>query len=528
MSSRRLRRDPRPGSEPSQARRPRNPVPGRRPARCPLRVEPLESRALLSTGGGPRSAGVQAPPAAPAEVRRIPLAHDPNPPWYPSLLAFEHHDSARTHLFAHARFGGSFSGPNQVQIRASDPIYPTPYNTVDLGPKGLFIYGGAYGDRGGTGAFVARVDPRTFRPIWQTQLINTAATGEWNYPGVLSALSNGYLYLIYGYRLAKIDPRDGRVLAQVELPTPVAPRDTTYNGLDALPDGTLIAKAIYRQAGSDYQGPQGLVHADTSVPSEVVAVDPHTLRVKAATLAPEFVGGRITSVRYHGKDYVYLAGLQNLYRYIYAHGTLTLDPTWGPVPYLKPGQTAGTAPLVMNDWVIDQTNGAPITPQNPNPTPMSIVAINQNNSSEVFSIQPFVNFPQGAGSSDFSTATVDPRANLIYTMDSGPGKLGALRLGPTGPTPVWTVSQNTDEFLALIGPAGHRVLVATDAPGQSANSPTSQNVVWRDAATGRELARSPALTPISSGTMVEPSYGGRMDYLATNGQILELAVRPAR
>jgi hypothetical protein len=90
------------------------------------------------------------------------------------------------------------------------------------------------------------------------------------------------------------------------------------------------------------------------------------------------------------------------------------------------------------------------------------------------------------------------------------------------------VSQNTDEFLALIGPAGHRVLVATDSPGQSANSPTYQDVVWRDAATGRELARSPALTPISSGSMVEPSYGGRMDYLATGGQILELAVRPAR
>jgi hypothetical protein len=516
-----LRRDIRRITAIFPAEQPGGPVTSRRPTRCPLRVEPLESRALLS-------AGVLASHTPAGEVQRVPLSQDPNPPWYPSLLPFEHHDSARTHLFAQARFGGSFSGPNTVQMRASAAIYPTPYNIVDLGPNSLFLYGGAYGDKGGTGSFVARVDPRTFQTIWKTQLIDTASTGEWNYPGVLSAMSNGDLYLIYGYRLAKIDPRDGRVLAQVELPTPVAPRDTTYNGLDALPDGTLIAKAIYRQAGSDYRGSQGLLHADTSVPSEVVAVDPHTLQVKAATLAPEFVGGRITSVRYHGKDYVYLAGIQNLYRYIYAHGTLTLDPTWGPVPYLMSGQTAGTASLVMNDWVIDQTNGAPITPQNPSPTPMSIVAINQNNSSEVFSIQPFVNFPQGAGSTDFSTATVDPQANMIYTMDSGPGKLGALRLGPTGLTSVWTVSQNTDEFLTLIGPPEHRVLVATDAPGQSANSPTYQNVVWRDAATGRELARSSALTPISSGSMVEPSYGGRMDYLATDGQIMELTVRPAR
>jgi hypothetical protein len=488
-------------------------------------LEALEARALLSGGGG--LASVRALDAAPAEVLRVPLSQDPNPPWYPSLLAFEHHDSARTHLFAQAQFGGSFSGPNIVQMRASTAVYTTPYNTIDLGPNALFLYGGAYGDKGGTGSFVARVDPKTLQPIWQTQLINTAATGEWDYPGVLSALSNGFLYLIYGYHLAKIDPRNGRVLGVVELPTPVAPRDTTYNGLDALPDGTLIAKAIYRQAGSSYQGGQGLVHADTAVPSEVVAVDPHTLRVTAAILAPEFSGGRITSVRYHGQDYVYLVGLQHLYRYIYAGGTLTLDPTWGPVAYLKPGQTPGTAALVMNDWVIVQTNGVPIVPGTPMPTPMSVVAINQNNASKIFSIQPFVNFPQGAGSSDFSTATIDPQADMIYSMDSGPGKLGALRLSATGLTPVWTVSQNTDEFLALIGPAGHRVLVATDSPGQNAASPMYQNVVWRDAATGRELARSPALTPISSGTMIEPSYGGRMDYLAANGHILELAVRPA-
>jgi hypothetical protein len=472
----------------------------RAPRAC-LGLEALEARALLSA----------------------------NPPWYPSLLAFEHGDSARTHLIAQAQFGGSFSGPNTVQLRTTNADYPTPYNLIELGPNALFVYGGCYGDKpGGTGSFVARLDPKTFQPIWQTQLTNTAATGEWDYPGVLSALSNGDLYLIYGYRLAKIDPRDGRVLAQVKLPTPVAPRDTTYNGLDALPDGTLIAKAVYRAAGSSYQGTQGLAHADAAVPSEVVAIDPNTLRVKAATLAPEFIGARITSVSYHGKDYVYLVGRQNLYRYVYADGALTLDPTWGPVPYLKPGQTTGTAIVVMNDWIVLQTNAAPITPQNPNPTPLSVVAVNQNSSSEVFSIQPFANFSQGAGSDIYSSVSVDPQANLIYTMDSGPGRVGAVRLGPAGLTVVWTAPQNTEEYLTLIGPPGHRVLVGTDSPGQSAANPTYQYVVWRDAATGRELARSPALTPISTGSMVEPGYRGRMYDLAANGQILELAVRPAR
>jgi hypothetical protein len=493
-----------------------------------LRVEPLESRALLSAGGGLRSAWALALHGALAEVRRVLLSRDPNSPWYPSLLASEHHDSARTKLFEQARFGGSFSGPNVVQLRASTAVYPTPYNTVDMGPNALFLYGGAYGDRGGTGSFVARVDPKTFRPIWQTQLINTAATGEWDYPGVLSVLSNGYLYLIYGYRLAKIDPRDGRVVAQVELPTPVAPRDAAYNGLDALPDGTLIAKAIYRAAGSSYQGGQGLVHPDAAVPSELVAVDPHTLQVVAATLAPQFIGGRAMSVRFHGKDYVYLVGSQNLYRYVYADRALTPDPTWGPVPYLKPGQTLGSGAVVMNDWVVVQTNVSPTSAQNPETAPLSVVAVSQNNSSKVFSIQPFASFPQGGGSFGFSAVSVDPQENLIYTQDTGARRIGAVRLGAAGLSLVWTAPQNTIEFLTLIGPTGHRVLVGTDSPGQNAVQPTYQFVVWRDAATGRELARLRALTPISSGSMIEPSYGGRMDYLAANGQILELAVRPAR
>ena len=42
---------------------------------------------------------------------------DSNPPWFPSLMAFEHYDSARTHLFDQARFGGSYDGNNQVAVR---------------------------------------------------------------------------------------------------------------------------------------------------------------------------------------------------------------------------------------------------------------------------------------------------------------------------------------------------------------------------------------------------------------------------
>ena len=49
---------------------------------------------------------------------------DHNPPWFPSLMASEHYDSGRTHLFEHARFGGSYGGRNQVDVRKAPGVYP--------------------------------------------------------------------------------------------------------------------------------------------------------------------------------------------------------------------------------------------------------------------------------------------------------------------------------------------------------------------------------------------------------------------
>src|SRR6516162_11109733 len=142
-----------------------------------------------------------------------------NPPWFPSLMAFEHYDSGRTKLFERAHFTGSFTADNVVDVRVSPDEYPTMYNVVYLSGASLFVFGGAFGDReNATGSFVARVDPQTLQTVWFNQLINTVETHEWNYPGVLSALHDGFLYLIYGYRLAKLNPQDGTVLGQMELP----------------------------------------------------------------------------------------------------------------------------------------------------------------------------------------------------------------------------------------------------------------------------------------------------------------------
>jgi hypothetical protein len=306
-------------------------------------------------------------------------------PWFPSLMAFEHYDSGRTKLFEHAHFTGSFAHDNAVDVRISLDEYPTPYNVVYLSGASLFIYGGAFGDRGGTGSFVARVDPQTLQTVWFNQLINTVETDEWNYPGVLSTLKDGLAVFDYGYQLAKPDPRDGRVLGQIELPTLAAPRDTSYNGLSGLPAGTLVAKSAYRQEGCEEQGFLAFLNCPgpTDVPnSVVVAIDPRTLEIIDQVEAPEFIGGRITATEFENQSYVYLTGQTTVYRYIYQDRHLTLDTSWNPGTVVLPGQSGPTAVAVMNDWVVFETNAVPAD------TPMSVVAINQADASRQFSLQP--------------------------------------------------------------------------------------------------------------------------------------------
>jgi len=253
-----------------------------------------------------------------------------NPPWYPSLQAFEHYDSGRSHVFAEATFGGSFDGPNRVSLIPSGKgAYPSGYNTSYLSPKAAFIQGGSYGDvENSIGPFVAKFDPKTLKPVWYRQLVNTVETGEWDYPGAMAIMNDGFIYVVSGYRIFKVDPANGTVLKTLKLPTLVHMRDnypdtpphydpkltedavnTSYNGINALPDGTIVVKSLYRVAGCKRNGPSAVLECQNAqdVPRSVlVSVDPNTMRILDKITLPAPAGARPTITRYRGVDYVYL------------------------------------------------------------------------------------------------------------------------------------------------------------------------------------------------------------------------------
>jgi hypothetical protein len=450
-----------------------------------------------------------------------------NPPWFPTIAAFEVYDSARTHLYGCAHFLGSTSGTNRVLAYSSTTVYQTPYNIVTEGPNRLFVYGGGYGDNSSaSGSFVASVEPGTLDQRWRRVLINTKATDEWDYPGVLNVLNDGSLVVIYGYHIARLNPATGAVEASTTLPTgKSAPRDTAYNGYDALPDGTIIAKTVNRQKGCTEQGFSAFLHCphpSDVPPSVMVAINPKTLKVIAQITLPQMIAGRITTTVYHGKDEIYLPGTSKLYRYTYQHGAFALDHSWGPVPYLKSGQTPGSAMAVIGSYVVAMTNGQPTS------TPMSVVAVSQANAKQIANLQPFAS--SGAKNSLIpSMVSVDPQNNRIYVMDAGAGKFAGVNLQNGKLSVAWTQDQTTLSFTTLIGPKSQRVLIGTNIPVktfQGLKHYTTEQVIWRNAQTGKELASSSQFPKMTQGILVTPGYAGLQYFLTADGHIIALQVTP--
>ncbi|KAI9002854.1 hypothetical protein DFJ74DRAFT_745586 [Hyaloraphidium curvatum] len=458
-------------------------------------------------------------------------AQVPNPPWAPSLMAFEHYDSGRTHLFAQAAFGGDVNGTNATNAVASRPFQPgmptppTPYNVVYADNSSIIVYGGSYGDAGGTGAFLARVDAATLATVWVRPLINATAAGIWNYPGVVSLLESGVLNVIYGVQVANLNYTDGAILAgPATLPSLQLPQYSAYNGNNGFPGGPLVAKTISIEAGCTAQGFTALLQCpDTQNPSLIVAYDRDSLNLLARYNASQMIGGRLTATVLGGRKLMYVAESTRLTRLEYVDGpepTIREDRSWGPVRYVEPGsgQQLASAPVVGGDWVFAQTNALPAVANGTDPY-LTVIAVNQNNASLVLKSQPFRDLPTGSrGFFSFAPSSVsaDPEDSAVFALDYGPGYWAKLRVAGTPPQlqVVWRVSQPSLEFITVFGPSvAQRVLAGTE---YNANA-TLNRIVYRRSSDGVAIAQSDYLPRVSSGTLVSPGYGGKTYVLGSTG-----------
>ena len=450
----------------------------------------------------------------------------PGGAWYRTVSPGEAFDSARTHTFPHTCAVSEIvpAGPSTVRARTVGGL-PGVYNVVTRNRDELFVLGGTQStDRCAAdspacamGPYVAKLDARTLSILWRTRIHNAAENGDWDYPGAIGIHANGFVYVVNGYTMAKLEPQSGRILKKAKLPVPEGrpPGDTAYNGFNILSDGNLIVKSLTRKKGSNADSIGALLfHFDDTVPSMISVIEPEGLKRIASIRVQEPVLGRITAGVFRRQEYVYVSGFKNLFRYQYRDRTLTLDTAWGPVPYCPEDQKPATAPAVFGDYVVVQTNFQLAR------GPISLTAVSQADSARVFRIAPFAADRTLPGSLQWSLPTVDVENRRIYICDFLEGRLAAVDFDSgKGFSVAWKKKQRSLSFSALVGPPDNRTFILEDGNFPSV---ATVRVVWRDAATGKELAGSPAI-PQGAGLPITPGFDGVVYYLSHAGYLTELS-----
>jgi hypothetical protein len=463
------------------------------------------------------------------------------PGYFSAMNGAEMTDAQRSGIFPCANFLGSLTQPNVVYTYKAQGYYPNVYYIDNDGPNGMFVVGGAppaSTGRSPAGPFVARINPITGEQVWRTYLENLNVDNAFIGGTNLNILSNGKIVFAWGYKIALLDRATGAILNEKDLPSPgpVTQNDINYKELTVAPDGTIILRSQNRPENCNQQGGGGLESCSQAAggpeqkPSVFLAINPNTLQVYDSLVAPEDSATPPIIASYKGKIAIYTAMLQHAYRFFWNPATKTLsqDKSW-VASYIANGQTTGDAPTYMGNWIVIQTNGLGSKTK-----ASSLVAINVNNASDTHTLYPFGQLQSGQSSNAPPKPEGDLANNMVYSADGGIGKIAGVHLDQsTGQmTTQWTVNDRSFEFQPLFGPANQRVLLTTkwnpDANlGAIATGAYTQQVVWRNAATGKVLAQSDFLPPVGFNGLVAPTYGGRWVYPAqSSGSLYFLQPMP--
>ena len=231
---------------------------------------------------------------------------------------------------------------------------------------------------------------------------------------------------------------------------------------------------------------------------------------------------------FEDKTAIYVVAHEHALRYFWDPAAKKLSQdTSRVVAYKKPGQTGGAAPSIMGDSIVIQTNGAPPSKV----IASSLVGISQKAPAKVTSVFPFGSLPPEGVSFAPPKNGSDAENNMLSSQDLGFGKVTGLRLDQTTGEmkTVFIVDDRTTCLVALIGPKEKRVMMTSNQHHDLPFEPMmfalgtglyKEQVRWRDAATGRLIAQSDLMEPMSPNTAVTPGFGGRAYYPTDSGFVI--------
>lgn len=206
--------------------------------------------------------------------------------------------------------------------------------TIWRGPDELYL-GGTMPAFTGPPPFgwLQRVDPQTLEVLAESPQLSC---GGHVWCGAIAAHANGDIYKVNGSYLHRLD-RDCRIVVERKLPV-----DQAHNGLLILSDGSVATKDL-RLAG---QGP-----------STITRLDPETLELRGPPLAlPEGSMGRIASDLTQAGEFIYIPGIERVWRIRVEPDGLWVDPDWSPQYRTEGGEQGLSWDGCISDgalWLMD-------------------------------------------------------------------------------------------------------------------------------------------------------------------------------
>ncbi|MBY8977977.1 hypothetical protein KHP62_19355 [Rhodobacteraceae bacterium NNCM2] len=468
----------------------------------------------------------------------------PTPGYYPSLNGAEISDAQRSGTFPCATFTGSFDGPNGVFAFRSVDDYPGISYINNRKPGEVYIVGGEFptpDDRRMVGPYIAKANATTGKQVWRTYLDNLNVSGRWIANANLNILPDGDIAFAWSHFVARIDGDTGLIEKVAELPTGTAPiADANFKHLTIAPDGTLILKDQTRPVGCDLQGTLAIIVCTRkgmkSPNSVLVAVDPDTLEVLDTLELPEPAPSPHIIVPRGGKAAIYMGMVSTLGRFIWDPETekFSTDEAWQIQP-LAEGQHAMTAPTAVGDWIAVETNGLVSDKK-----ASSVVVVHAEDATRRDVLFPFGELEPHQISFAPPKNEADPVNNMIYSADMGMRKVAGIRIDPeTGKLETaFVLDDITSTFQPVLGPAEKRVLLLTNMKLPRAEEPImetlqkvdyTEQLTWRDAASGKILAQSDFFEPLTINSLTPPGFGGRVYFpTAVGNGFYVLQPMPAR
>ena len=499
-------------------------------------IEPKVERRVAQVGLTPNQVAANGPLPGDVSLYAKELACQQKiatPGYFSSLNGAEISDSERSGMFPCASFLGSHDGANSVYAWRSADDYPGIAYINNRKPGELYIVGGevpTVADPLPAGPYIAKADAATGRQIWRTYLDNANASGWLMGNTNLNILDNGNLALSWSNNAVLMDGNTGLILKVTALPSGEAPPVTSnFKHLTIAPDRTLIYKNQTRPAGCIVQGTMGIIKCiqeGMKMPNSVlVAVNPDTFEVLDVLQLPEPAPSPHIVTMFHDRIAIYIGLNESVRRYFWDPATkkLSADDSWVLHPIAK-GQTTATAPSVIGEWIVVQLNGA-----GSKTVSSSIVAAHRDDANRNKVLFPFGPLKEGEFSFAPPKAGADPENGMVYSADMGLGKVAGIKLDQaTGElTTAFVVDNVTSTFQPVIGPKDKRVLLLTNAKQNVAKEPLmaaiftenyKEQLTWRDAATGKIIAASDFLDPLTINSLTTPGFGGRVYFPSTVGK----------